>query len=127
MGSVRLGDATPCAIRPFIVLAHARSLHDHRSQRDPDLILLNGKFHTVDKQNPIAEAVAIGGGKFIEVGSAADVMRLKQATTQVIDLGGRTVIPGLNDSHLHLIRGGLNYNLELRWEGVPRWPMHCAC
>jgi predicted amidohydrolase YtcJ len=85
----------------------------------PDLILLNGKFHTVDKQNPIAEAVAIGGGKFIEVGSAADVMRLKQATTQVIDLGGRTVIPGLNDSHLHLIRGGLNYNLELRWEGVP--------
>lgn len=85
----------------------------------PDLILLNGKIHTVDKQNPIAEAVAIGGGKFIEVGSAADVMRLKQATTQVIDLGGRTVIPGLNDSHLHLIRGGLNYNLELRWEGVP--------
>lgn len=85
----------------------------------PDLILLNGKIHTVDKQNPIAEAVAIGGGKFIEVGSAADVMRLKQASTQVIDLGGRTVIPGLNDSHLHLIRGGLNYNLELRWEGVP--------
>ncbi|AON56899.1 amidohydrolase [Herbaspirillum seropedicae] len=85
----------------------------------PDLILLNGKIHTVDKQNPIAEAVAIGGGKFLEVGSAAEVMRLKQAATQVIDLGGRTVIPGLNDSHLHLIRGGLNYNLELRWEGVP--------
>ncbi|MDR6582965.1 amidohydrolase [Herbaspirillum sp. BH-1] len=85
----------------------------------PDLILLNGKIHTVDKQNPIAEAVAIGGGKFLEVGSAADVMRLKQAQTKVIDLGGRTVIPGLNDSHLHLIRGGLNYNLELRWEGVP--------
>src|SRR5262249_23050309 len=39
--------------------------------------------------------------------------------TQVIDVGGRTIIPGLNDSHLHLIRGGLNYNLELRWDGVP--------
>ena len=39
--------------------------------------------------------------------------------SQVIDLNGRTVVPGLNDSHLHLIRGGLNYNLELRWEGVP--------
>src|SRR5690606_25629984 len=39
--------------------------------------------------------------------------------TRVIDLHKRTVIPGLNDSHLHLIRGGLNYNLELRWEGVP--------
>ena len=37
----------------------------------------------------------------------------------VIDAGGRTVIPGLNDSHLHVIRGGLNYNLELRWDGVP--------
>ncbi len=41
------------------------------------------------------------------------------SATQVIDLQKRTVIPGLNDSHLHLIRGGLNYNLELRWEGVP--------
>ncbi len=39
--------------------------------------------------------------------------------TQIVDLKGHTVIPGLNDSHLHLIRGGLNYNLELRWEGVP--------
>ena len=45
----------------------------------------------------------------------------------MIDLQKRTVIPGLNDSHLHLIRGGLNYNLELRWEGVPSWPTPCAC
>lgn len=85
----------------------------------PDLILINGKIHTVDRQHPIAEAVAIGAGKFLEVGGNAEVMRLQQPHTQVIDLGGRTVIPGLNDSHLHLIRGGLNYNLELRWEGVP--------
>ena len=85
----------------------------------PDLILVNGKFHTVDRQNPVAEAVAIGGGKFLEVGDAATVMRLAQPATRVIDLKGRTVVPGLNDSHIHLIRGGLNYNLELRWEGVP--------
>ena len=85
----------------------------------PDLILINGKFHTVDRQNPIADAVAIGGGKFLEVGDAASVMRTKGAATKVIDLQGRTAVPGLNDSHLHLIRGGLNYNLELRWEGVP--------
>ena len=39
--------------------------------------------------------------------------------TKVIDLNGRRVIPGLNDSHLHVIRGGLNYNMELRWDGVP--------
>lgn len=84
-----------------------------------DLILINGKFHTVDRQNPLVSAVAISQGKFVEVGDAESVMRYKSATTKVIDLGGRTAVPGLNDSHLHLIRGGLNYNLELRWEGVP--------
>jgi len=84
-----------------------------------DLILTNGRFHTLDRSNPQADAVAIAGGRFVAVGSAADVMRHRADTTRVIDLDGHTVIPGLNDSHLHLIRGGLNYNLELRWEGVP--------
>ncbi|MFJ2990469.1 amidohydrolase [Collimonas sp. NPDC087041] len=84
-----------------------------------DMILLNGRFHTVDKTQPLASAVAIQDGKFIAVGDAEEVMRHRSATTQVVDLNGRTVVPGLNDSHLHLIRGGLNYNLELRWEGVP--------
>jgi predicted amidohydrolase YtcJ len=84
-----------------------------------DLILTNGRFHTLDRSNPQADAVAIAGGRFVAVGSAPDVMRHRGATTRVIDLDGHTVIPGLNDSHLHLIRGGLNYNLELRWEGVP--------
>ena len=84
-----------------------------------ELILLNGRFHTVDKEQPLASAVAIEGGKFVAVGDAEHVMRHRVPTTQVVDLDGRTVIPGLNDSHMHLIRGGLNYNLELRWEGVP--------
>ncbi len=85
----------------------------------PDLILFNGRLHTVDRENPQATAVAIQDGRFVAVGSDAEVMPLRGAGTQVIDLQRRTVIPGLNDSHLHLIRGGLNYNLELRWEGVP--------
>ncbi len=84
-----------------------------------ELILFNGKCHTLDRQNPLADAVAISGGTFLAVGGSAEVMRHRGEHTPVIDLGGRTVIPGLNDSHLHLIRGGLNYNLELRWEGVP--------
>lgn len=84
-----------------------------------DIIFFNGNLHTVDRENPHAEAVAIKGGKFIAVGSDADVMAFRSDATQLVDLRGRTVIPGLNDSHLHLIRGGLNYNLELRWEGVP--------
>ncbi|MCD9568842.1 amidohydrolase [Pseudomonas protegens] len=84
-----------------------------------DLILFNGRLHTVDRAKPRASAVAIKDGRFIAVGDDAQAMALRGAGTQVIDLMGRTVIPGLNDSHLHLIRGGLNYNLELRWEGVP--------
>ncbi|NKI70735.1 amidohydrolase family protein [Collimonas pratensis] len=84
-----------------------------------DMILLNGRFHTVDQAQPLATAVAIQDGKFLAVGDAEEAMRHRGQDTQVIDLQGRTVIPGLNDSHLHLIRGGLNYNLELRWEGVP--------
>lgn len=84
-----------------------------------DLILTNGRFHTLDRSNPQADAVAIADGRFVAVGAAADVMRHRGDTTRVVDLDGHTVIPGLNDSHLHLIRGGLNYNLELRWEGVP--------
>jgi predicted amidohydrolase YtcJ len=84
-----------------------------------DLILTNGRFHTLDRSNPQADAVAIADGRFVAVGAAADVMRHRGDSTRVVDLDGHTVIPGLNDSHLHLIRGGLNYNLELRWEGVP--------
>nr|WP_218179185.1 amidohydrolase [Pseudomonas gingeri] len=84
-----------------------------------DLILHNGRLHTVDRAQPKATAVAIKDGRFIAVGNDGEAMALRGSATKVIDLKGRTVIPGLNDSHLHLIRGGLNYNLELRWEGVP--------
>ncbi len=84
-----------------------------------DLIVHNGKIHTVDRENPQAEAAAIKNGYFAAVGREAEVMTFRDDRTRVIDLNRRTLIPGLNDSHLHLIRGGLNYNLELRWEGVP--------
>ncbi|GAB3374313.1 amidohydrolase [Massilia agri] len=83
------------------------------------LILINGRFTTLDREHPNASAVAIQDGKFLAVGDLEHVMRHRREDSQVIDLNGRTAIPGLNDSHLHLIRGGLNYNLELRWEGVP--------
>jgi len=82
------------------------------------LILVNGKFTTLDRANPQAEAAAIADGRFTAVGTREDVMRLADAGTRVVDLGGRRVIPGLIDSHMHIIRGGLNYNMELRWDGV---------
>lgn len=85
-----------------------------------DLILYNGKIHTVDPQNPFATAVAIKDGKFAMVGYDADVLNTyQQEAAMVIDLKEKCVIPGLIDSHIHLIRGGLNYTLELRWDGVP--------
>src|SRR5499433_982979 len=85
----------------------------------PELILINGRIATVDHSRPFAEAVAIQNGRFISVGANEEIMRLRASNTETIDLGGRTVIPGLNDSHMHPIRGGLNYNMELRWDGVP--------
>ncbi len=83
------------------------------------LILRNGQFTTLDRQYPQATAVAISDGRFTAVGDDSEVMRLVDSNTQVIDLNHRRVIPGLIDSHLHFIRGGLNYNMELRWDGIP--------
>src|SRR4051794_10975599 len=84
----------------------------------PDLILHNGSITTLDPAKPTATAVLIEGGLFNAVGDDREIMGLAKTDAKLIDLKGRTVIPGLNDSHLHVIRSGLNYNLELRWEGV---------
>jgi predicted amidohydrolase YtcJ len=84
----------------------------------PDLILHRGLFTTLDRSNPTASAVAIKDGIFAAVGHDAEVMPLAGPNTQIIDLEGRHVLPGLIDNHLHLIRGGLNFNMELRWDGV---------
>jgi len=84
----------------------------------PELILYNGRFTTLDRARPLASAVAIAGGTFIAVGDEADVLPLATSATRRINLHGRGVLPGLIDNHLHVIRGGLNYNMELRWDGV---------
>lgn len=84
-----------------------------------DVILFNGRIATQDECRSFADAVALKDGRFLVVGTEKEVMAAKGDNTQVINLKKRTVIPGLNDSHIHLIRGGLNYNLELRWDGVP--------
>lgn len=90
-----------------------------RSMSVPDLVLINGRITTLNQSQPEVQAVAISAGEIIHTGTTAEVMALTANTTDVIDLKGRRAIPGLNDSHTHLIRGGLNYNMELRWEGVP--------
>lgn len=82
-------------------------------------ILMNAKITTLDPAKSQATAVAIKDGVFEAVGNDDEIMKRRNSDTQVIDLKKHTVIPGLNDSHLHVIRGGLHYNMELRWEGVP--------
>jgi predicted amidohydrolase YtcJ len=85
----------------------------------PDLVLRNARIATLDPARPEAAALAIRDGRFVAVGAEAEVMALAESATQVIDAGGRRAIPGLIDSHIHVIRGGLNYLMELRWDGVP--------
>src|SRR5882757_1162146 len=84
----------------------------------PDMILYRGLFTTLDRSNPTASAVAIENGSFTAVGSDQEIMKLRGRSTKVINLGGRGVLPGLIDNHLHIIRGGLNFNMELRWDGI---------
>jgi predicted amidohydrolase YtcJ len=88
------------------------------AQAQADLILSNGKIATMAKEGEFVQAIAVKDGKVLAAGSNAQVLKHRRANTQLIDAGGRTVIPGLNDSHLHVIREGLNYNMELRWDGV---------
>lgn len=85
---------------------------------DADLIIRNARITTLDRGNPTASALAIRDGRFVAVGDERSIMQQASPDARVIDAGGRRVIPGLNDSHTHLIRGGLNYNMELRWEGI---------
>ncbi|CAD5109953.1 amidohydrolase [Zestomonas carbonaria] len=84
----------------------------------PEIIFRNGQITTLDHANPVASAVAIKDGKFLAVGSDQEIMALAGSATRVVDLKRRSVLPGLFDNHTHVIRGGLNYNLELRWDGV---------
>ncbi|MDX0179486.1 amidohydrolase [Sinorhizobium meliloti] len=83
-----------------------------------DLILHHGLVTTLDRTNPNATAIAIRDGKFLAVGDDRDIMALAGPETKVIDLKGKRVLPGLIDNHTHVVRGGLNYNMELRWDGV---------
>ena len=84
----------------------------------PDLILHHGLIATLDDSNPSASAVAVRDGIFAAVGGDHDVLQLAGTGTRIIDLEGRRVLPGLIDNHMHIIRGGLNFNMELRWDGV---------
>ena len=84
-----------------------------------DTILVNGKILTIDAQSSIREAMAIRDGRIVSLGSSADIRKLGGPQSRVIDLQGRTVIPGLIDSHLHAIRAAQTFATEVNWIGAP--------
>ncbi|WP_260433859.1 amidohydrolase [Burkholderia sp. Bp8998] len=106
------------ACRPAVRAGRLTVLRATQSAESADLIVYNGKIATQDDRQSFVTALAVKDGRILAAGSGHEVMRHAHDDTLHIDLNGRTVIPGLNDSHLHVIRGGLNFNLELRWDGV---------
>ena len=84
----------------------------------PEVVLLDGKIVTVDADNSLREALAIRDGKVLALGSTAEIRRLAGPATRVVELGGRTVIPGLIDSHLHAVRAALSFSTEVNWIGA---------
>src|SRR3954466_3076573 len=103
-------------IRALTIGLIAAALHRPATAQIADIVLDNGKIITADERFTIAEAVAIRGQRVIAVGRTSDLSKFKGPQTQVIDLNGRTVIPGLIDNHAHWIRPA-EHN-ELRWDGV---------
>lgn len=93
-------------------------INSSQAQKKADLIIINGKITTLDDNNAEVQAVAIAGNKIIVTGTNDEVVKLKGKQTKLVDAKGNRVIPGLFDSHLHVIRGGRFYNTELRWDGV---------
>lgn len=85
----------------------------------PELIIYNARITTQNPGQPAASALAIRDGVFQIVGDDKAILGLAGERTVKVDAKQKRVIPGLNDSHLHVVRGGRFYNLELRWEGVP--------
>lgn len=115
-----LGAASSLALPGLISPARAANSVSTSGDKpmSADLILHRGLVTTLDAAKPNATAIAIKDGRFLAVGLDQEVMALAGPDTKVVDLKGKRVLPGLNDNHTHVVRGGLNFNMELRWDGV---------
>ncbi len=105
-------------IRAMSLTVGALILASPAWSQSADTVLVNGKILTVDNQFSTREAIAVRDGKIVVVGSDVDVRKLAGPKTRVIDLQGRTVIPGLIDSHMHAIRAGQTFGTEVNWVGA---------
>jgi predicted amidohydrolase YtcJ len=112
-GAVALSAALVCASA-----ALARAQAPGAPEGQPDTVLVNGTVVTVDARSSVHQALAVRNGRITALGSSAEVRTLAGPRTQVIDLQGRTLIPGLVDSHLHAIRAALSFSTEVNWTGA---------
>ena len=96
----------------------ASSAQSDKSSIGADMIVFNAKITTQSLSEPEASALAVKRGRIYAVGTDAEILRLKDNNTKLIDADGRRLIPGLNDSHIHILNEG-NYNYNMRWDGVP--------
>src|SRR6267143_5797231 len=106
-------------IRLIAILAAACVAAGAARAQSPDTILLNGKIVTLDAKSSVVQALAIRDGRIVAVGPNDEVKKLAGPNTRTVDAGGRTVVPGLVDSHIHALRAGLTYSVELSWIGMP--------
>jgi predicted amidohydrolase YtcJ len=104
--------------RVFVVCLFAIAGRFPASASPTDLLLVNGRVVTLDAASSVSEAIAIEAGRVVATGSGEELRKLAGPSTKVIDLGGRTVIPGLIDSHIHAVRAGFRYTSEVHWEGA---------
>ena len=110
----RLPDLVATIFAAMFILSALPSALALSGQSEPDYVLINGRVFTADAAHPHAEALAIQGERIIAVGSSEEISRLKSARSLVIDLGGRVVIPGINDAHYHFLPRPAAYQLALK-------------
>jgi predicted amidohydrolase YtcJ len=95
-----------------------RRANDIQAPPGADLIVFNARVFTGNLAQPEASAFAVRSGRIYAVGTDDEILVLKASRTQIIDAGGRRLIPGINDAHMHLLNEA-NYTLNVRWDGVP--------
>src|SRR5579884_1252560 len=108
------------AVALYILAAGGLSVARAQAHPEADLVITNAKVWTVDANRPTADAVAILGDRIVAAGSAADIDAWRGSETRVIDAGGRLVLPGFNDAHVHFIDGGMQLDsVDLRDAASP--------
>jgi predicted amidohydrolase YtcJ len=106
-------------LAPIFAISVLAAFTEAAAAESADTVLFNGKILTVDKDFSVREAIAIAHGQVLATGTTADMKKLAEADAKMIDVGGRSVIPGLTDGHIHGIRAALTFGTEVNWIGVP--------